>query len=79
MIIKIDKKEIDLYKEACVLFELSFHEYTMESNDEMVVVEILIDGLEPSPTVCVMLGRQVQMNWDKKAHKETELFKSVKL
>ncbi len=78
MILKLDKKEVDLFKEACIYHGLSFKEYTNETNELMVTAEILIDGnIEPSQSLCVYLGRAVQMNWQKQVENETEIFKSA--
>lgn len=79
MILKLDKKEVDLFKEACIYHGLSFKEYTNETNELMVTAEIMIDGnIEPSQSLCVYLGRAVQMNWQKEMEREIQDAKSLK-
>ena len=60
MIVKIDRKDIDVYKEVCALSDYRFSFYSIESNPLMVQVEILeMDGRDLANTDALVLGRTI--------------------
>ena len=60
MIVKAEKKEIDVIQETCVLANLQANFYTIETNPLMVQVEILeLNGEELSAKDAWLVGRTV--------------------
>jgi hypothetical protein len=41
MIVKIEKQDIEALRETCAIFSCQLRVFTMETNDQMVQVEIL--------------------------------------
>ena len=68
MILKEDKKEIDAIKEVCALMDFKCNIYTIESNDQMIQLEITSpDGSELKPEYAWRLGKMVTMKMQMKA------------
>lgn len=64
MIIKIPSTERFVFEKACTTSGFTYTFYTMESNDQMLQVEVMDGGHELSSKMAYMLGRIVQLEFE---------------